>query len=265
MPNDSTAGTHPRPVGNRVLLVEDDEGTRRQLRQILETRGYIVQEAADGQQALEVLRRTPAPAVILLNLTMPVLDGWAFRKQQRRDPALAAIPVIILSTHGDQVWHAEEFGEVGFLRKPVNPAELEATLHRFIGPRRPEVLVVEDEPAVLKMLDVALRHYGFCVWCAANASEAVHLLEQQKGTVDVALLDVQMPGVDGPKTLAALRTIKPDLPAVYMSGSTGSYSVDDLLRTGAVRVLQKPFASMGDLAQVLSQAADQIRAGKDQS
>jgi CheY-like chemotaxis protein len=259
MPNDPKVVAQPRPPGKRVLVVDDDDVSRRQLRQTLEACGYLVQDATNGQDALDLLRRGPVPAIILLDLTMPVLDGWAFRAQQRREASLATIPVVILSTSGAQVWHADELGDVGFLRTPVDPAELDATLKRFIGPRRPEVLVVEDEVAVRKMLDVALRHHGFVVWQAATSAEAIQMFREHLDTIDVVLIDVQMPVVDGPKTLAALQAIGKHVPAVYMSGSTGDYSVEELLRTGAVHVLQKPFASMVDLARILTQAADSAR------
>ncbi len=81
----------------RILLVEDDSALRATLAEVLEERGYEVHCAGNGRQALEALGHAPAPNAILLDLAMPVMDGWAFRAAQQRDPRLAAIPTIVLS------------------------------------------------------------------------------------------------------------------------------------------------------------------------
>jgi len=85
----------------RILLVEDDPGLRDALAEVLSERGYVVSCAADGLAALAELAELPAPSVILLDLAMPVMDGWTFRAEQRRDPRLADIPTIVLSASLD--------------------------------------------------------------------------------------------------------------------------------------------------------------------
>jgi CheY-like chemotaxis protein len=81
----------------RILLVEDDPALRATLAEVLEERGYDVDTAGNGRQALDALDRTPTPNAILLDLAMPVMDGWAFRTAQQSDPRLARIPTIVLS------------------------------------------------------------------------------------------------------------------------------------------------------------------------
>ena len=81
----------------RILLVEDDTVLRATLAEILAERGYDVTCAADGREALAELAAHATPNVILLDLAMPVMDGWAFRAQQRRDPRYAAIPTVVLT------------------------------------------------------------------------------------------------------------------------------------------------------------------------
>jgi CheY-like chemotaxis protein len=118
-----------------------------------------------------------------------------------------------------------------------------------------EVLVVEDDSAVLGFLDFALKSHGFAVRLAAGGEEATRLYRRHRGTVDVVLLDVRMPGMDGPHTLAALRAIAPSVRCVFMSGHTGEYSAEQLLALGAARVLPKPFSSVDDLVRALREAA----------
>lgn len=81
----------------RILLIEDDPALRTALAEVLEERGYEVACAGNGRQALDALGHAPAPSAILLDLAMPVMDGWAFRTEQQRDPRLASIPTIVLS------------------------------------------------------------------------------------------------------------------------------------------------------------------------
>ncbi|MDB5306735.1 MAG: cheY 2 [Gemmataceae bacterium] len=118
-----------------------------------------------------------------------------------------------------------------------------------------EVLVADDEPALLAMLDFALRFHGFAVRRAAGGEAAVRAFGRHRRTVDVALLDVQMPGMDGPRTLAALREIDPAMRCVFMSGDTGPYTAEQLLALGAVRVLPKPFAGIDAVIRVLRETA----------
>jgi CheY-like chemotaxis protein len=85
------------PAPARILLVEDDPALRTALAEVLRDYGYDVSCAADGRDALAQLDTLQAPSVILLDLAMPVMDGWTFRAAQRSDPRFAAIPTVVLS------------------------------------------------------------------------------------------------------------------------------------------------------------------------
>ncbi len=121
--------------------------------------------------------------------------------------------------------------------------------------RRTGILVVEDDPAVLRMLGLALSAHGFDVWLAASGRAAVGLYETHHDGIGLVLLDVQMDGLDGPQTLAALRGLDPNVRCCFMSGHTGRYTVEDLLRLGAAYVVEKPFPSLRRLADLLRDAA----------
>jgi CheY-like chemotaxis protein len=109
-----------------VLVVEDDADILRALVQVLQDEGHTVRAAENGLVALAALRAPGArpPCVILLDLMMPVMDGWAFRAAQLRDPALAGIPVIVLTADGSAVEKAALMNCAGALRKPVELATL---------------------------------------------------------------------------------------------------------------------------------------------
>jgi anti-anti-sigma factor len=105
--------------GKRLLVIEDDALTSYTLKRVLEREGYSVACAADGREALERLRAEGTPSLILLDLVMDGMDGWAFREHQRQDPALAGIPVVVVSGTADVPGSAASLGAVAYLVKPV--------------------------------------------------------------------------------------------------------------------------------------------------
>jgi CheY-like chemotaxis protein len=110
-----------------VLVVDDDPDIRASLAQVLEEVGYRAIQAADGVDALEVLRhQDPAlrPSVILLDMMMPRMDGREFRTIQRRDPVLSTIPVLVFSAQRDVSRTAVELGVEGYLEKPLRMGAL---------------------------------------------------------------------------------------------------------------------------------------------
>ena len=107
-----------------VLVVEDDWQTRCALRMAFEAAGFAVREATDGADALAMLRLGPLPDVILLDMVMPVMNGWEFRKEQARDPLLARLPVVVFSAAYETAPRtAESLGVVRVLHKPVDCGE----------------------------------------------------------------------------------------------------------------------------------------------
>ncbi len=117
-------------------------------------------------------------------------------------------------------------------------------------PRQYGILVVDDDAAVRDLLDFALRHQGFAVWLAATGQEALEQYRRYGATIDVALLDVLMPGLDGPQTLAALQALNPQVRCCFMTGDLGLYNEGELRTMGAAVVFYKPFR-LAEVAQVL--------------
>jgi CheY-like chemotaxis protein len=101
-----------------VLIVEDDEDLRDMMAQMLTIEGFESATVANGREALDYLHAAMKPHVILLDLMMPVMDGWEFRRRQKADPELAPVPVIVLSAL-DQGRAAPVDAEA-FLKKPLD-------------------------------------------------------------------------------------------------------------------------------------------------
>lgn len=117
---------------HRVLVVEDHADSRELLAEFLEALGYEVDVAGNGLEALERLRSAPRPAVMLLDLMMPVMSGWDLMHYVRGDPALSSLAVVVVSGAGESQSLPE--GILGAVPKPVDlnalKAFLEATTRR---------------------------------------------------------------------------------------------------------------------------------------
>lgn len=115
-----------------ILLVEDDYGVRDALSMLLEDEGYAIASATNGKEALHLLAtRTPLPDVILLDLAMPIMNGWEFRAAQQQDARLAHIPVIVLSADRSIAIKATGITADAYVGKPVLIEALISILERF--------------------------------------------------------------------------------------------------------------------------------------
>jgi CheY-like chemotaxis protein len=119
-----------------VLIVEDDPDIRESLQHFLELHGYPVRVASHGREALELMGRSPRPAVVVLDMNMPVMDGNRLLTTRKADEALRAIPIVILSaglagmSPRDRALYASNYGVAAFLGKPVEPRHLLETVER---------------------------------------------------------------------------------------------------------------------------------------
>jgi CheY-like chemotaxis protein len=119
--------TESRPI----LVVDDDADIRSTVADILGDAGYAVAAAANGREALELLKNAPAPGLILLDLMMPELDGWGFMAALQQElPDLAKVPVVIFSAHGEAGVAASSLEVVGFVKKPIRLDDLLAAVER---------------------------------------------------------------------------------------------------------------------------------------
>jgi CheY-like chemotaxis protein len=128
---ESPAGTRPHPSVHHcpVLIVEDDADLRDMMAQLLSLEGLNAATVANGREALEYLRDGARPDVILLDLMMPVMDGWEFRRRQQADPAMSGVPVIVLSAL-DQARTADVDADA-FLKKPLDFDRLLALVRTY--------------------------------------------------------------------------------------------------------------------------------------
>src|SRR5690348_1315793 len=102
---------------NSILIVEDEETIRETFKLALEVNGYTVFTASNGKEGIEILAKIPPPCLILLDLMMPVLDGWGFVDALEEDEVLAAIPIVVISAFSEG---AKPIKAQKIIKKPVD-------------------------------------------------------------------------------------------------------------------------------------------------
>ena len=185
-------------AGASVLIIEDDPAAVRLLRTYLEAEGYGVIVATDGQAGIDAARAT-APAAIILDVLLPIMDGWEVLRNLKADPDLRDVPVVVV-TVVDERNVAMSLGAVDYFLKPVRPEALLARLGQYtfttkVKQRPVRVLAIDDDPAARELVVNALRPEGFDVVAAASGQEGVALALDHPP--ELVICDLVMPDMDG--------------------------------------------------------------------
>ena len=119
-------------ISSHILIVEDSPDVASFLKRLLEREGFTVDSALNGREALEFLRATPGlPAVIILDLVMPVMDGYQFRQEQERDGRLAPIPIIVMASEMNLESIRMRLGAKASIRKPIEIKDVVEAIKRL--------------------------------------------------------------------------------------------------------------------------------------
>ncbi len=237
-----------------VLVIDDDPTVLDLLSRTLHKEGYRVATAGSGERGLELAREL-RPAIITLDVLMPGTDGWTVLAALKADPALAAIPVVMVTMlHDDEMGYA--FGASEFLTKPVERERLTAVLDRYRGGAPGSILIVEDDHATRELVRRALEGDGWKVAEAGNGREALAALE--RGVPNVVLLDLMMPEMDGFEFVDALRQRDAwrAIPIVIMTSKDLDDEDRERLNGSVQRILQKGRHS---LEQLLAEVRELVK------
>ncbi|HTJ65182.1 MAG TPA: response regulator, partial [Alphaproteobacteria bacterium] len=170
---------------------------------MLTREGYRVEHAAGGAEALERARKIK-PAVILLDVMMPHIDGWTVLGTLKSDPELSDIPVVIVSLLDERPLGLS-LGAAEFLTKPIDRNTLTEVVRTYAGSANGKVLVVDDNPDDRHLVSHTLSDSGYDVVAAASGADALSWLEANPPP-DLMLLDLMMPGIDGFAVLDRMRS-----------------------------------------------------------
>jgi diguanylate cyclase (GGDEF)-like protein len=236
-----------------VLLIEDSPTYRGVMRMLLQGAGYIVLEAANGILGVDIAR-LQKPDLIVLDLELPLLSGEQVSQILREDPDTKAVPQIYVSGHMRLLDQAPPNVEV--VPKTAAPTALLDAIQRTIAAGRlraeqpPTLLIVDDEPDLLRILDVMLQEDGYRVVSASAGPEALVLAQKQ--SFDLIILDLLLPDLDGFAVLGALRARAATAmtPIILLSARDSAAEKVRGLQLGADDYVTKPFSAAELLARV---------------
>ena len=237
-----------------VLIVDDDPTLRRAVGLHLQKNGFAVSTASSGEDALAAMAKQ-TPDLVLLDIMMPGLDGWATLAQIRTTPAYNAVRVVLHSVVADPD-KAYQLGACGIIAKPAELAQILAEVRKHLSPDALEcdVLLVEDDPPTRDMMRRILEREKWRVRSAANGQLALHVLEQ---TVPAAVvLDLKMPIMNGFQFLdrvgahATWRAI----PVFVFTSMDITQEIRDRLAGRAAGIFQKGNYSREELLQRVHEA-----------
>ena len=251
--------------GKRVIVVEDNPTNRNILETQLASFGMEVATADNGATALELLRaaaraKTPFDAAVV-DMKMPIMDGLTMASELRRDPLLAEVRMVMLTSlgSGNEARLAHDSGIETYLTKPVRQGDLIDALGRALqsgeaaAPERPpvvpgrraRVLVVEDNAVNQEVARAMLTELGCSVRLAANGCEALAALRDD--VFDLVFMDCQMPEMDGFEAVRRVRASTaagyatgPDVPIVALTANALSGDAERCLLAGFNAYLGKP-------------------------
>jgi signal transduction histidine kinase/CheY-like chemotaxis protein len=241
----------PRPDRRTVLVIDDDATVRDLMARFLQREGFVVATAANGIDGL-TQARTLHPAAITLDIMMPDLDGWTVLAALKGDPALADIPVILV-TIVDEKQRGYALGAADYLVKPIDRERLAAVLRLVCGTPG-HLLLVEDDDATRATMRRALIGDGWKVTEAENGRTALEWLARDRP--DAVVLDLMMPQMDGFEFLGELRR-RPEwrtIPVLVVTALDLSEAERRRLYGAVERVIQKSGRSSADLLQEVGAA-----------
>jgi two-component system NtrC family sensor kinase len=236
-----------------VLIVEDDRAIREPLCVLLRGEGYRVSLAENGQEALRKLRTEPSPDIIVLDLRMPVMDGWEFRAIQQQDPVLGLIPVVAISADGSA--QAVTMSADAYLRKPLDPSDLLQTIDG--------ILREQEWQAMSSRLEEAEHLASLGRVAAAVGHEINNPLAFVVLNLDQTLAQLRELGTAPADTIAAEVVRAPAMPSTLDGLATRLIEVTSMLETCQTG-LERIRRTVGNL-QRLSRSEDEVRGAVDVS
>ncbi|HEX7840356.1 MAG TPA: response regulator, partial [Kofleriaceae bacterium] len=230
-----------------ILLADDSPLIHRHTVPILEDDGYEVRSAHDGAEAI-ALARALTPDLVITDVEMPGLDGYAVCKALKADPATAHVPVLICSSLGEAADLERGFdaGADDYLIKPVLPEELSTRVRALVlgslPASRERILVVDDSPAQRHYVADCLARQGFEVTTADNGRTALDKAQAIRPALVVS--DYEMPVMTGFELVHALRR-DPELrqiPVIMLTARDSRRDMAQMRAAGASAYLVKPFS-----------------------
>src|SRR3989338_7568958 len=236
---------------NTILIIEDEPFLSEMYKTKFESLGFGVIMAENGQQGVEMMRREK-PDLVLLDIIMPVLDGYSVLKMVRSDPQLKDQLIVIFSNLGqeEEIIKGMQLGADDYLVKSDHtPSELLKKLDTVLakgksdkaGAAKPiRVLLIEDTREIIDIYTERFKHENFECQVAENGAWGIKVAQTEP--FDVILLDLMMPALNGLEALKTLRATPKlkDIPIIVLSNSAEPEDIEEVKKHGATDVFLKP-------------------------
>ncbi|MCW7538452.1 response regulator [Aquabacterium sp. A7-Y] len=247
----------------RILVVDDNPLNLELATELLQMEGYEVTTATDSEQAQQSLA-TQLPDLVLLDLSLPRMDGLTLTRKLKADPRYADVPVVALTAlamKGDEE-KALEAGCNGYITKPIDTLRFAAQVRQTLRLRQSaaatgpglKVLVVEDRAVDMRLASAVLAAGGHRVAEAGTAEAALEAVMSDRP--DVILLDLELPGQDGMSLLRRLKAMDELrlIPVVAVTALPERYREGEVLAAGCDAFITRPFNTR-ELGQLLARVA----------
>jgi len=245
----------------RILVVDDNQLNRKLACDLLELEGYELQQCENADQVFELLARGAAPDLILMDISLPGMDGLTLTRQLKADPRQASIPIVAMTAFamkGDDQ-KALAAGCSGYITKPIDTRRLPTQVAEALAAGRQErqrlkIMIVEDHRIDMKLAGERARLSGHLVLSNTTAEQALASLSE--GHPDVVLLDLNLPGMDGLSFVQVLKA-NPEtssLPIVAITAYPDEFHRIEMMAAGCAAYLVKPIDTR-QLLQELERAS----------
>lgn len=222
-------------AGRRILVVDDEDGLRTSLAANLELEGYEVHEAESGRRAVELVREQPFDLVIT-DVRMPGMNGVeTFREIRKIRPGTVVMMMTAFAIER-LIEQALDEGVYTVVTKPFAIDRIMEMIARTLA--RPMVLVVDDVVEHADVIVQAFRDIGLSAEAASDGPSAVRCVSA--GSVDVCVLDLVMPGMDGAATYEEIRRLDPTIPVIALSGYSVPEMMHRIMQMGGYACMRKP-------------------------
>lgn len=225
----------------KILVVEDDPVSLKLVTSILKKNQFEVTQVESAKEAKTFLQEEGLIDLIISDIVMPEISGLHLLKYLKTEKRLRFIPVILCTALSDKESVAKgiELGAADYIVKPVNADVLIAKVKKAFDRLPGQVLVVDDEELLRRLLFQTLGRQGYRILLASSGNEALELMEKNK--VAVVLSDIEMPGMNGLELLVTIKDKHPHVPVLLMTGHGATYGRQDVISAGADGYITKPF------------------------
>lgn len=249
LPHSKEAAASTGPV-KRVLVIDDDASIRELMTRMLKREGFSVHTASSGEQGLEMAMQIK-PSVILLDVMLPRMDGWAVLTKIKSTPELAEIPVVMQSIL-DEANKGFMLGAREYLTKPIDRKRVLSVISKLQRSTDQSVLVVEDDADTREIMCSWLKTAGWEVRSAVDGQEGLEVWKETR--TDLVILDLLMPRMDGFEFMEALRQIPEASETRVVVVTAKHLEPEDLqqLNGSVERIIQKASRPADEIVQEIA-------------